>query len=928
MQLSLKTLTLPLIMSLLHSGSAIAQIVEDGSLPQSTRVTVRGETIEITGGTRRGNNLFHSFDRFSIRDGQTAFFNNDAAIENILGRVTGRERSQIDGLIQANGNANLFLLNPNGILFGRNARLDIGGSFIGSSATSLEFADGTEFSAVNPQAPLLTVSVPIGLQFGRSNPEPIRVQGTGNNLFLNSPDDPSVNRRDRPLGLQVNSGETLALIGGDLSLQGGNLTAAGGRIELGSVESGRVTLMPTNLGWRLGYESVDRLGEIRLTQAASLEVSGDRAGEIQVQGRSIEITQSSALLADTLGGGTGGSLRLQATDQIRVTGSGSNFVSRLSTDVAPAATGRGGNLAIATPRLEITNGAQISSGTFGSGDAGSLQVRAGDLFISGGSQIGASGLFTPVAAGASGNGGRLFVRVDRLRMSDGAEIAASTFGAGDVGTLNIEANQIQLDSGSGLFATVELGARGNGDRLTVTSDRLRITGGAQISTLTAGSGNAGDLIVRASDLELSGVTNQFPSALLTLVTAEAAGQGGNLTVIADRLQIQDGAQIATTTFGEGTAGNLTVRAGSIDLIGGRINSPSSLVTGSFAGSGDGGDLLITTDRLRVLDGAQIATATAGAGDAGNLTIAAGSIELSGDNDFGRSGLFASAISGTGAGGNLRVTGDRFVVQDGAIASASNFSSSNPAIPPGQGSVGNLAIDVDQILLDRGLLTADSAAGDRGNIVIRSNNLLLRRESAITTNAQGAARGGNITIDSNLLSAIENSDITANAVSNFGGQVTIRAEAVLGTQIRPQLTNQSDITASSDLGASFSGTVQLDAPIVDPSQGLVELPDSPIDSANQIAAACAESGGNEFVITGRGGLPEAPTQLLRGGTIWEDLRAIALSSGAGSEATEPPPSVPVEAQGWQIDPSGQVVLIAGSPPQTEVSCAANPSVPAS
>ncbi|NJL19833.1 MAG: filamentous hemagglutinin N-terminal domain-containing protein [Leptolyngbyaceae cyanobacterium SM1_3_5] len=277
---SMRNLALALNIFLMQSGSAVAQIVEDGSLPESTRITDRGQTIEITGGTRRGDNLFHSFDRFSVPEGQAAFFNNDLAIENIFGRVTGSERSRIDGLIQANGSANLFLLNPNGIIFGENARLDIGGSFVGSSATSLRFADGTEFSAVNPQAsPLLTVSVPIGLQFGRSNPGQIRVQGTGNGLFLNSPDDPSVNRRDRPVGLEVNSGETLALVGGGLSLQGGNLTAAGGRIELGSVDRGQVALTPTASGWRLGYDGIDRFGDIRLSQAASLEVSGDRAGE-------------------------------------------------------------------------------------------------------------------------------------------------------------------------------------------------------------------------------------------------------------------------------------------------------------------------------------------------------------------------------------------------------------------------------------------------------------------------------------------------------------------------------------------------------------------------------------------------------------------------------------------------------------------------
>ena len=148
--------------NLLFSTLVHAQIVPDATL--GTQVF---GACGITNGSTRGSNLFHSFQQFSLPNGDFAAFITNPAIQNVIVRVTGVGQpfiSNINGAISTSNPANFFLLNPNGIIFGPGAALDIRGSFLATTADRMQFQDGVEFRTTDP-APLLTINVPIGLGF-------------------------------------------------------------------------------------------------------------------------------------------------------------------------------------------------------------------------------------------------------------------------------------------------------------------------------------------------------------------------------------------------------------------------------------------------------------------------------------------------------------------------------------------------------------------------------------------------------------------------------------------------------------------------------------------------------------------------------------------------------------------------------------------
>ncbi len=1021
--LNITSLLIWYFLLIIYPGKASAQIVPDASLGTENSV-VNSDTVNelpvdrIDGGAIRSNNLFHSFQEFNIPEGRGAYFSNPHNITNILTRITGTNPSNIFGTLGVLGNANLFLINPNGIVFGPNSRLDIRGSFFASSASGIAF-DGFEFSTLNPQAPpLLTVNIPLGLRF-RDNPGSIVVNGPGHNLGVD-PQTGTFDYRNRPAGLQVDADRTLALIGGDVTLIGGNLTASAGRIELGSVAgSGLVNLN----GFTPDYTGISNFGNIRLAPVASVTTRGESGGAINLQGRQIAIANGSIVDSSTLAAGTGGNLTLRATEAVELSGTipGTPIPSFILAQVQLGATSRGGDITIETKRLQLTDGAQISAVTFGQGDAGNLTVRAtetvellggsvpgatptgllvltqfpatgraGDLtietsrlLVTGGAAITnstfgqadagsltvlaetievlgttvderiPSGLFSEVDQLGTGNAGNLRLETERLLVTDGAQIGVGVLGQGNGGNLTVKATEVIELRGtsanellpSGLFAELTPQAIGKGGNITLETQRLLVTGGAQIRTATFGQGDAGSLTVLAQTVEVSGssASDRFPSALSTGVGQSAIGNSNELLIQTQRLLVTDGAQIGSGTEGQGNSANVIIRAQEIELRGKRPTLPFS--SGLFAtveptGRGTGGNLSIETDRLQVTGGAKVEVATFGQGDAGNLSVLATESILLSDapaNALFASGLYARVvvlpefgIVGTGRGGTLAIATPRLQVENGATITVSDES--------GVKGAGNLQIDADTIgLSDRAIITAETAAGEQGNITLNATDIQLRRNSRITTDASATATGGNININSDILLAFpgENSDITANAVQGAGGRIEVSVPNIFGisalsreqltgllppeSTLNPVFLSTSDITAISEAGSQLSGQVIFSTAGINPAQGLVELPQNVVDPDALIAAnPCVQTTTSELVITGRGGLPVNPAQPLGDDRVqvsWSELP----SGEVGQRGTDFHPSSFIlhpssitPATGWTIDERGRVTLRAYNP----------------
>jgi filamentous hemagglutinin family protein len=563
---------------------AQSQIIPDATLDEESssvtpNVEINGTPSDrIDGGAARGANLFHSFSEFNIGEGQGAYFTNPMGIENILGRVTGVNPSEILGRLGViGGDANLFLINPNGIIFGENASLDVGGSFMATTADSIGLGESGSFNATEPQTSNLLSINPSVLFFNAMAAQSIvnRSQAANPSGETNSVGD--------PVGLQVAEGKSLALIGGDVLLEEGNVTAMGGRIELGSVAgAGRVSLEPSADGWLLGYEGVQAFGDIRIEGA----LADASEGSSKIETGNLVVSDGGQIFTDTFSDEDGGDLNVNATESIELIGTSTNGKPRSGLFARTEGNGNAGNLTIATKNLIVRDSAAVSTLTENDGDGGNLKVNATEsIELIGISTNGKtpSGLFARTEG--NGNAGNLTIATKNLIVRDGAAVSTRTENDGDGGNLKVNVTEsIELigtsavgTRRSGLFADTK--ASGNAGNINLSTKQLTILDGAAISSESRGIGNAGNL-----NLDVSGTLLVDQSNITSGITSDSTGDSGNIFINADNLQLSRCSQISTN-----------------------------------AANTDGGSIFINTDTLKASNNSDI-TANAQLGNGGIVVI--------------------------------------------------------------------------------------------------------------------------------------------------------------------------------------------------------------------------------------------------------------------------------------------------------------------
>ncbi|NJL63719.1 MAG: S-layer family protein [Methylacidiphilales bacterium] len=904
---------------LLLDSSVKAQIIPDASLNLENSNVMSSETRDIiSGGAIRGSNLFHSFQEFNINPQKAAFFTNPTGIENIISRVTGKNRSEILGTLGILGKANLFLINPNGIIFGKDASLAIQGSFFASTAESIIFDNNFKFSATNPLTPpLLTINIPIGLQMG-ANPGKIINQSQTPNLFPVPPNFPQISIYQNA-GLQVLPGQTLGLIGGDILIDNGNLTANSGQIVIGSVASeGLVRFTANQQGLNFNYNEIQKFGNISIINNSLITTSGIGGGQINIKGGNITLDNSRI---DSL---TFGNLD-------------------------------GRNIDIQGQNLLVKPGSQISTLTLGEGKGSNINIRANDVIemIGLGSQryrqiisnyiiTGTINYFTPelmLTSGTSGTGnaGNITIESNDLLFRDGVISTSGSLGIGNGGNMTIRARQMEMVGSTINNGTIRESS-GKGGNLNIEVESLTLRDESVLASVTTGTGTAGNIQIKASEfIEL--LRTPENAVIQTAIATNAFGLNGNagdITIDTKRLTISEGAGISSSngilignnffSNAGGRGGNLIVKATeSIELTGisGVLatggNTPSFL-SNQAASSNLGGDIYISTPILTVGNGGLISAASFGLGNAGDITIDADKIEVFGTANNGQfvskievsSGLIdgVTNVDATANAGSLNLNVNQLNIRDRAILTVQALGSAN---------AGNINIKAKEINLDnQAKIDAATGAGTGGNINLRTQDIFLRRGSKISTDA-GSSEGGNIDINSQFIVAVpkENSDITANGIEGNGGKINITATSVFGLQVNNQLTSKSDISASSRFGVN--GTVKINTFNIEPT-AINQLPTDLVDTANQINQTCSSQIQNDsFTVTGRGGIPLAPKELFNVTPSWIDWRfypsdnAVSeekkISTNIRDRSILNPPLV--EANALVLNPQGHVELVANS-----------------
>ena len=623
----------------------------------------------------------------------------------------------------------------------------------------------------------------------------------------------------------MNSGKTLALVGGNVTMDKGQLIAESGRIELGGLkQTGTVMLNTDSNGnsFSLSYPTGIQRGDLSIIGTVA-RVASDGGGSISVNARNLDISQVGVLV----GGFKEGLGKVDAvTDNITLSGG-----SVIATFINPKATGNAGNINIQAGSLNLFSGSQLFSSTAGQGNSGNINVNLRDkvVFDSAGNAGTTSGIINSVDTTGVGKGGNVTLDAGSVTVNNGAQLNVSTNGKGDAGNVTINArNTVSFDGGAtGIINSVGEKGIGAGGNVDIVTSSLSITNGAQLNAPSKNQGSAGNVTVKARDrILLSGENqnNAAPSAILTTIDETGVGSGGKINISTDSLTITKGAGLYTLTNGKGDSGDILIEAIGNILIDG-VNSKGG-VSGLYTSVtpkavGNAGQIKISTGSLTLTSGAALNTLTQGQGSAGNVYInARDTISFDGTNqNGGASGIFTTVDErGVGNGGDINIETDSLSITGGAGLFALTRS---------QGNGGNVIINARNTVSFDGTNQNSASSGifssvDRtensvgvgkgGNISITTNFFSLSRGGGLFAVTKGQGDAGNININAREQISLDGNSLTGGSSGIYS---TVEPEGIGNGKDIQIVTQKLFVTSgalvsSTSAGNGAAGNITIDA----------------------------------------------------------------------------------------------------------------------
>ncbi len=860
-----------LLFILCISPVAQAEVITDGSL--GAKVELSGKDFQITPelGQQVGGNLFHSFQNFNLSESETATFSGANSVQNVIARVTGGQASTLDGTLRSTiPNADLYFLNPYGILFGQNTQLDLNGSIHFSTADVIKLADSGQFTADLTKTSLLTVAAPTA--FGFLTAAPAALSLTNSHLDLNS-------------------GKMLSLSAGQLIIEGSHFLIPEGSIQLFSVAGPAELTLKNQIVTPIDNNAPKSFGNMTLSNSI-LQVTGDRGGgfvlhgknilldgtqllartmnydgqAIDIQAENLEMRDLSLISASTDGEGNGGMIQIQLSGNLLLTDG-----SRLAANTRVENThGNAGILRVQAKTVQMTNGSGIQTATFSKGLGGQIVIdaseeiilnqgyiraislkipndmigvndfdvsrikptdekfgKAGDIILTADRFIADQSLLTS-SSGTGGNAGTIYLKANQVALHNETAIASNTFSSGQAGKITIEATQEVMLDRSLVFANSEstLPHAGNAGEVLLTTDKLLMTNGAQLSITTFTDGNSGTIQVHANHATFDGYAQAEDGKLYSSGLETATfnrGNAGQIQLVANRLDIKRGAKIDSSTYGSGHAGKIYLDVAQAIHI-----------------SADNSETF-SKDQYNDL-GRGIISKSVGfnSGHAGNLFIRTPYLTITQQGRISTSARQAQA-------GTITIEAERLWLQQAEITSESE----------GDGDAGNIDLTiVEELSLNRGKISTQAEQAAGGNISLKINGKLLHLgDSAITTSVKGGmGGGGNITVTQPEFTVLNESQVIAQADGGNGGNILISPHYFITSP-------RSLVSASSRRG--IDGEVNINTPESDVSCGLVSLSSDFFNADQWLKQPCHLRDSDvisSFIIKSVAGIPNIPDDL--------------------------------------------------------------------